>query len=451
MRQRGHLTWEGRNVRRASYLAVLATIATAAMALAGASAAAGPAPQRPAATVAKTPAGFAAVKQIGPRNYAGPNCPGRGWRCTTSLNVVQVATADGQNVAECSGPGLTAGPGSAANASCTFVQNGNSNTARCTQRSTTPGAIQACDITQTGSNNRAFVSQTIKSAGADQDGQQIAKVMQNPGSGANASNESHVTQKASQETKSGASQQDAYQSAAITQLAQGSGKNQSDINQSQKQRATNGATQAQNATFTPPSGFTDCVGGFPSTPNACANVSQDSEAGKNQNTLRQTIDQRATSKGVADQSQGEANGGLEGRVHQETDTGSSQNNARQRKQQRMSAAAGSTQYQHDPVRCCGTFSQIGGTGNKEDIDQAAALKASEPEANQEIDITGSSRSPDGSCTIHQKASTNDASTPNSASFSPCPFLILETTCTDGVVSEGQGSCFAAPPQTSNND
>jgi len=431
---------------------VLASIAVAAMALAGAGSAAGPAQGRPAAAASKVQAASpAAVRQIGPRNYAGPNCPGRGWRCTTSLKVVQVATANGQNVAECTGPGLTGGPGSPANATCTFVQTGGSNTARCTQRSTSPGTVQSCDIMQTGARNRAFVTQSIKSSDGDQDGQQLAKVTQGPGAGANAANEAHISQSASQTSKSGATQtQDAYQSAVVTQTAQGSGKNASDLRQSQSQKATNGTTQAQNATFTPPAGFVDCVSGFPTTPNACANVSQDSESGKNESNLRQTINQSTKTKAVADQDQGEANGGLEGRVHQETDTGSSQNHARQRKQQTMSAAAGSSQFQHDPVRCCGTFSQIGGSGNTENIDQAASLKASEPEANQEIDLRGESRSPDGSCKVSQKASTNSASTPNSASFSPCPFLILETTCTDGIVSEGQGSCFAAPPQTGND-
>jgi hypothetical protein len=361
---------------------------------------------------------------------------------------VQVATANGQNVAECTGPGLTGGPGNPANATCTFVQTGGSNTARCTQRSTSPGTVQSCDITQTGARNRAFVTQSIKSSDGDQDGQQLAKVTQDPGAGANAANEAHISQSASQTSKSGATQtQDAYQSAVVTQTAQGSGKNASDVRQSQSQKATNGTTQAQNATFTPPAGFVDCVSGSPTTPNACANVSQDSESGKNESNLRQTINQSAKTKVVADQDQGEANGGLEGRVHQETDTGSSQNHARQRKQQTMSAADGSSQFQHDPVRCCGTFSQIGGSGNTENIDQAASLKASEPEANQEIDLRGESRSPNGSCKVSQKASTNSASTPNSASFSPCPFLILETTCTDGIVSEGQGSCFALPPQT----
>jgi hypothetical protein len=432
---------------------VFATIAAAAMALAGASAAAGPAPERPAATVAKTPAaGFAAVKQIGPRNYAGPNCPGRGWRCTTSLNVVQVATANGQNVAECSGPGLTSGPGSPADANCVFVQSGLSNTARCTQRSSAPNTVQSCDITQTGANNRAFVSQTIKSSGSDQDGQQFAKVTQSPGAGANASNAANISQTANQSAKGDASEsEDAYQSAVVSQTAKGSGKNASDVKQSQSQKATNATIQAQNATFTPPAGFVDCVAGFPNTPNACANVSQESEAGKNQSNLRQTVNQNAKTNVAGDQDQGEANGGLEGRVHQETDTGSSTNHARQRKQQKMSAPAGSSQFQHDPVRCCGTFSQIGGSGNTENIDQAASLRASEPEANQEIDLRGESRSPDGSCKVSQKASTNSASTPNSASFSPCPFLILSTTCIDGVVSENQGSCFAAPPQTSEID
>jgi hypothetical protein len=432
---------------------VLASIAVAAMVLVSTSSAARPGPGQPAANQAVA-AGFAGVKQIGPKNYAGPNCPGRGWRCTTSLNVVQVATANGQNVAECSGPGLTAGPGSPASANCVFVQSGPSNTARCTQRSSAAGTVQMCDIMQTGANNRAFVSQSIKTkSGADQDGQQIAKVTQAGGAtDTAASNELHLSQSAKQEIKSGATQsQDAYQSAVISQTAKGNGKNDSDVSQSQNQKASKGTTQSQNATFTPPAGFEDCVSGSPTVPNACANVSQESEAGKNQSNLRQAISQSAKSKVVADQDQGRAAGGLEGRVHQETDSGTSQNHAKQRKQQTMSAAAGSDQFQYDPVRCCGTFSQVGGTGNSENIDQAASLKASEPEASQIIDLTGSSKSPTGSCMINQKASTNTVSAPNSASFTPCPFLILETSCSDGLVTEGAGSCFAAPPVTSEID
>src|SRR5215213_6741936 len=33
------------------------------------------------------------VIQRGARNYAGPNCPGKGWNCTRSHKVVQIAAA----------------------------------------------------------------------------------------------------------------------------------------------------------------------------------------------------------------------------------------------------------------------------------------------------------------------------------------------------------------------
>src|SRR5437867_536341 len=41
--------------------------------------------------------------QEGLLNYAGPNCPGIGWNCTTSTNVVQMAAPGGENRTECKG------------------------------------------------------------------------------------------------------------------------------------------------------------------------------------------------------------------------------------------------------------------------------------------------------------------------------------------------------------
>jgi hypothetical protein len=271
------------------------------------------------------------------------------------------------------------------------------------------------------------------------------------------SNDLHLKQSAKQTSKTGTLQtQDAFQSATVTQIAKGSGKNLSNVSQSQNQQAQNGSTQKQNASFPVPTGFDCDPTGFPSEPNACANVSQDSELGKNQNNLRQTITEDAKSNVVADQNQGQGNGGLEGRVHQETDSASSQNlnHVKQRKRQTEKAAAGSDQDQFDPVRCCGTFSQEGGSNSREDIDQSAALKASEgPGANQEIDLRGESRT-DGTCAIAQHASVEESSGPtrpasetNSASFSPCPLLILETSCTSGIIAEGFDGCTAFPPIT----
>src|SRR5438128_5170104 len=43
------------------------------------------------------------VVQQGPLNYAGPNCPGEGWNCTTASMVVQIssATSPGANIFDC--------------------------------------------------------------------------------------------------------------------------------------------------------------------------------------------------------------------------------------------------------------------------------------------------------------------------------------------------------------
>src|SRR5215216_984305 len=98
------------------------------MVLASASAAAGPQAGHPAKNPVRA-VGFALVKQVGPRNYAGPNCPGKAWNCTTSGRVLQIATAGGQNVAVCT------------DATCTINQNEASNQAACIQRTNTTPAL----------------------------------------------------------------------------------------------------------------------------------------------------------------------------------------------------------------------------------------------------------------------------------------------------------------------
>ena len=97
------------------------------------------------------------VRQVGARNYAGPNCPGVGWNCTTSTRVLQIATtASGTNSAACT------------TQTCSISQSGSSNTARCSQSSSAASATQSCTINQTGATNYAFVAQTIsQSAGAN--------------------------------------------------------------------------------------------------------------------------------------------------------------------------------------------------------------------------------------------------------------------------------------------
>lgn len=434
-------------MRRASYIGVLATIGAAAMVLAGASAAAGPPMGLSAAKGQIRTAGIAVVRQVGLRNYAGPNCPGKGWRCTTSTNVVQVATGAGAvNKAECT-PSLgggTVGSGGATQM-CDIVQSGSSNNARCVQSSTMAGAVQSCVILQTGADNKAYVKQSVQQKdGSTQSASQSASVTQlGAVSDTNAKNDSKISQSARQTSRTGATQiQNAYQSSIVEQTAKGSGKNDSAIAQSQAQKAYNGTTQSQNSAGSLP--FADCAGSTPSAPNACANVMQHSIGGKNSSDLKQTIKESAQSKFVANQDQGSYSGGLEGQVHQDTVTGSSSDKAKQRKDLNAKAADSSSQTQIDPVRCCGTASQVGGSGNQEDIDQSSKLTAKgDSDPNQSVDLRGESVTPTGSCTVSQHASINGASTPNSASFNPCPLLILETSCQGGF--EGDSTCTAFPP------
>jgi hypothetical protein len=41
------------------------------------------------------------VVQRGEKNYAGPQCPGAGWNCTSAKQVLQVSTAAGLNSFTC--------------------------------------------------------------------------------------------------------------------------------------------------------------------------------------------------------------------------------------------------------------------------------------------------------------------------------------------------------------
>src|SRR3954468_5192192 len=101
------------------------------------------------------------VVQTGALNYAGPSCPGFGWTCTTSTNVIQTATPGGRNVFVCSTDACTvtqtavAGgnrahciqQGAAQSQSCTIVQINQSgdNVVLTRQESRPPRARAAAD------------------------------------------------------------------------------------------------------------------------------------------------------------------------------------------------------------------------------------------------------------------------------------------------------------------
>jgi uncharacterized repeat protein (TIGR01451 family) len=434
-------------LRKGLFVVVLAMAAIGAMTLAGAGSAAKPgtgATPAPRATASHVHASL--VRQVGLRNYAGPNCPGRGWNCTTATRVLQVATAGGTNVGVCTG-GRVFVVGH--NQSCSITQVGGvSNTARCTEQSADPAAVQTCVITQSGDANYAYVNQNINQVDTSyQTGKQTATVTQGP---ASVTNYLQLSQAVNQSTKTGNPQtQQAGQSANIEQTATGGGTNYSALNQTELQKQfARGTTQTQGTTAV---GLPDCnpttvLTPGPTDPNVCAVVLQHSASGANVNHLRQNVNEDQNATGQATQTQGSSDGGLDGRVHQDTVSGTSLNDVSQSKNQHQTAAAGSTQVQHDPVSCCGFASQDGGTGDTETINQSSSLSASgDSSPEQHSDLIGTSRTPDGTCTVTQKAGINQHSANNVDTESPCPFLTLTTSCEGG----SEGGCSPAPPDLSN--
>ena len=415
--------------------------AVAAMAFAGAGSAAKPS-SGVSAAVPRIHLAPGVVRQIGPRNYAGPNCPGVGWNCTTATRVLQIATDGGDNIAQCAGGTATSSGGTQ---TCSITQGGPNNNARCTEHINAPSATQMCLIVQTGAKNTAVVDQMIVATNsATQSSSQTAMVTQGSATGAANGNSVQISQDVKQNTGSaedaGLQFQDAFQVVSLTQIASGSGKNTSQIDQSENQHAhsQSAVDQEQNGLSGP-----DCAPGVRgSSPNVCANISQTAVDGTNTNVLNQSIDQRAKSQNPdVTQFQGTFNGGINGQVHQAvslTGPGFSTNTANQSKTQNASAPAGAFQQQYDPVSCCGFASQVGGgDNNSETMHQNSNLSASSDLGFifQEANIYGTSNSGDGSCTFDQNATLNSGSQSNTGTLDPCPSGRAQMQCQAG---EGGG-------------
>lgn len=126
------------------------------------------------------------VTQRGARNYAGPKCPGKGWRCTSTKHaVVQVAATGGKNTYSCTG------------SSCAVIQVAAAptatNTAKCIK---TTGLSGTCTINQssTSANNVAIVLQiAAKASGLTQTATLSAQITQRT-TGADAFNKACVLQ-----------------------------------------------------------------------------------------------------------------------------------------------------------------------------------------------------------------------------------------------------------------
>jgi hypothetical protein len=424
------------------------------------------------------------VIQRGPKNYAGPNCPGATWTCTDARSVFQVGT---QNTFECS-PGVNSNP--AGLQQCLIVQGpAAKNVAKCIQKSkNVPFVRQRCSITQTGSthNEATIVQVADQTSGAPLASLQVVGALQEVGllQNANAStNRVQIEQEIkqlSETTGTGIVQdQDAYQvvgspftattvptTGPAMQIAVGDGDNASQIVQKQIQRAKGGATQTQNsgafgagAPFEEPADCDDSAVS-PEDPNLCVNLDQTAADGTNhQGQLSQSLDQEATTTVVgASQQQGAGvfRGGADGRVHQAITgtSGTSQNQAHQSETLKLFAPSGPaapTQVQFGGAGCCGFGSQLGGENNQEKISQQKDLDA-QGGTEQTATLVGTSSSPDGSCGIDHSAQTNSDQASESASAEPCIALAVVTTCEnsvgdgDPVVGEcADSSVEACPP------
>ena len=137
-----------------------------------------------------------AVVERGRRNYAGANCPGKGWTCaSTKHTVVQIAKRGGQNRFACGTAKcvvvqfgtLSPGRHAAARASSSSLPSP-VNTASCIK---TTGVTGSCVINQpnaTGTNKAVVWMDTGKLTGLSQSAQYTASITQGPASAAGSSN-----------------------------------------------------------------------------------------------------------------------------------------------------------------------------------------------------------------------------------------------------------------------
>jgi hypothetical protein len=341
------------------------------------------------------------VVQRGSHNYAGPNCPGKGWTCTTAKRVLQVATREGDDNKFFCTP--STGGTSSSPDSCTIVQvsSGGQNVAFCREKSDSPTADQNCSVQQsnTTGGNWLLIDQNVNAHdGATQLTHQYGGVIQENGSGTNAVEIHQDTHQDSHSVDStGAQAQNGYQAASVTQTS-GTGDNVARIDQSlaEHAEAKGGASvsQTQNTLFDTE---------FDTSVNSNAGVDQVSTGGgRNIAKVNQQnqYDAHVGKTGTGTQQQGNPDGGSNVVFNQDS-TGLSTVSANQNEHQNMQADRGGsvTQSQFGPM--WSDPSQGTNPGDKYDIDQRSDQHASSPSAQQDDQQWGECHT-FGNCTVDQK-------------------------------------------------
>jgi hypothetical protein len=367
-----------------------------------------------------------AVFQRGPRNYAGPNCPGLRWNCSaTSRPVVQLANSqpDARNVGECA-------PGSN---ECVIVQIGTSgeNVAECIEETDQPEGLvsQSCEIIQVNvvGTNTALVHQAIRQSavGTEQHGRERATLVQENGSGANlATVVQRIDQSSKNQVAAGTSIEQTQEGHLFTSVDQdtATGSNSSNVEQFliQSMEAALSTSMKKDAQVAQKQDVSDAG------PNTQARIDQKSNptnGGTNTSSLLQENQLQAEARADSiTQTQGSLGGGLDGFVRQSS-SGLSTSVNRQNEVQLATAQVADvvSQAQHGPARCCTT--QFDNPDNLFDIVQTSSQTASDPEALQTNELRGSCIT-SGICTIGQTVNLNGVVTTGGCSGAACfPFAL----------------------------
>jgi len=308
------------------------------------------------------------VIQQGQLNYAGPNCPGAGWNCTTANRVVQLApaTLPATNIFDCS---PTVSVTVLGLDECVIVQSSalnlaetptTLNSATCDVTSASGNAKQKCKIKQSSKkgNNSAEVRQrSTQRGGSPQTATLEATIEQTSESGNNTAKITQTIQQTLDDRQTAAvtQTQNAREGATVHQIST-TGNNSSDVQQYQFQdeNAASQANidQAQN---------TDSTVGR----NVQAEVTQYATTGDTTSNLRHALTQHQDADsflGPVTQTQGNGAGGLEGSVTQTTlSPGVLRHASTQDESQTQDASTAGvlTQTKIGPEFCCAT--QNGGT------------------------------------------------------------------------------------------
>jgi hypothetical protein len=364
------------------------------------------------------------VIQLGKRNYAGPNCPGKAWTCTKARRVLQ---ASGDNEFQCVEK-TKASWGLPITQTCSIIQLANPN-----------------------GDNRAEIVQSADqkdNGGGMQDVTQIASVMQN--NNGTRSNSSSIQQDIKQSFNTTGNNatlvvkqsQEAHQYVSVIQDTNNgsnqAGNNDSKVSQSQNQdehaeKAATSITQLQNTDqrfdATAPSCPKTTIFDDP-TANECYAVSQTSNfvpgfpdvqsanGGSNKSTVDQKYNESQDASKTPDghQAQGSSSsgGGTDHRFIQHSSGVSSQDSKQDEHQtQHRNDTGAMTWVQHGPRK--GTGLQDGNANSNANQDQNAVQDSKGPGSGFGTEILTDQCHSDGNCAASQRVDANGDKQRNSAS------------------------------------